>query len=458
MGEPNARGNAVAWAGAAVAAGAAAALAYQGLGTDAIYGALGLVIAAALTVWVAIKPVRGLYAILLALPLDAAGTLITSPVAVTVFHLALLLTLLSWAGHLLLDPTTPRPRLSVLDAGIAALLAAAVWSLPFSLDPRATVVSIVRLVFLWLFFLAFANLIREERVLDRVTKLLVATAVGSGLLAVAQYRDPSLGIGRITVETGPAGETYRRPGALFDDPNYLATFLSVGAIAAVARAFHARRWRDAGIWLAAAGACVAGLLVTSSRTGLVGVALGMVPLVLTAPRARVKWLATACVTLAVAAFALAPGVVMSKVASITDVEGDTSLRTRYLMAASTAEMIAHEPIWGTGLGAFEVAYPAYRRPGALLTILRPHQLPLAMWAEMGLPGLLAEILIIGGVYWVIRKRRHGGWNVYEALGVAGLLAVLLQSLFQYYLYFEYMWLFLALTAVASRLTDGTEEV
>lgn len=445
------------WALIAIAAGLLSGLFAGAVGTGAVVQVFLLAAVLAVAAAVFARPEWGLWFMLLVLPLDTAGRLITSPVTVTVYHLALLLSLAAFGLRWLLEPDLG-PRFSAVDAGVAVLLTAAVWSLPGSLATQATVVAIVRLAFLYLFFVLFSTLLRDEGMLDRCVKIVVFTSALAGLLALAQYRDPGLGIGNMHVQTGFGGTQTLRPAAFFDDPNYLAAFLSLGLIAAAGKLVRSRRALDALVWVVAAGACAGGLLVTFSRTGWVGALVGLVLLVLMTPPPRRRWFLLAMVTLAVLGVALAPGQFTSRLASIGDVKGDTSVGTRYLMFASTVDIIRDNWVFGTGLSAYDKAYPAYRRQGALMSILKPHQLPLAMWAEMGLPGLLAELAIVFAVIWTLKPKLGRRWNAYEAIGSAGLVALLVQSLFQYYLYFEYLWLFLALTVAATRITIETEEV
>jgi O-antigen ligase len=345
----------------------------------------------------------------------------------------------------------------VLDIGIATLIAAALWSLPGSLAPAATVVSTLRLVFLWLFFLLFVTWIRNESSLQRIISIVVGTSCLTSLVALVQYAVPDLPLG-YTHQQVAVGGIFVRPAAFFDDPNYLATMLSIGIIAAIGMAIAARRVAHSVVWLLAVVVMSGGLFVTFSRTGWLGVMFGLVPLILTARPNRRRWLMAASAVLVVVALLAAPGALVSRLASIGDVDGDASVRTRYLMLASSVEMIDDHWVFGTGLSAYEKAYPPYRLLGARQDILKPHQLPLAMWIEMGIVGLVAELLIIGGVVWMLVRRRHRGWNAFEAIGLACLLAILVQSLFQYYLYFEYLWLSMALIAVATRLPASTEEV
>lgn len=393
-------------------------------------------------------PRYGLYAMLFALPLELAGRLTEGPYVVTVYHVTLLLTIVSWGTHRLRRSETSPVEFSLLHAGVFALLGAALWSLPFSLDPPATAIAIIRLAFLTAFFMLFAHLASDSRTMDRILAVMVATATASGGLAVLQFLLPGVLRGEVHVVPIDGG-VFSRPAALFGDPNYLAGFLSVAIIAAVARAVHAPTLRHAVPWLGGALVSGAGLIVTLSRTGWVGVAVGLLVCVFTAPRGRRPRLIAALALGAVLVVALAPGLILGRLGSIGDVQTDPSVGTRVAMYRSTLEIIRDHAVFGTGLAAFEQAYPAYQQPGTL-GVVRPHQLPLALPAEMGVMGLLAELLIIAGVIRSIARRRHAGWNAWEGASVAGLASMTVQSLFQYYLYFEYLWLLLALVLAATR--------
>lgn len=438
----------------ALAGGAGVAVAGRDAALLLVAGAVALAVTAAV-----MRDVQwGLYAMLLVLPLDIAGRVITSPVTITVFHLTLLVTIGAWLVRLGRRDPLARHEWSAVDLGVAALLLAGLWSLPFSLSPAATRMSLLRVVFLVLFYLLFTTFMRDKRTMDRVLVVLVATGAASAGLAIVQTLVPGLGIGYARMVGLGGGVSIARPSAFFDDPNYLATFLSVAIIAGVGRAVHARSWPRALAWLAGTAVSSVGLYITLSRTGWVGAAVGIVVVLLTAPRRRRPRLIAVASVVVLLALVLSPSLLIERLASIGDVTNDKSLATRYLMIGSTAEIIRDRWVFGTGLGAYDVAYPAYREPGSLYQITKIHQLPMAFPAEMGIAGLIAEVLIVVGVFVVIRRRRHSGWNAWESIGVAGLVAILVQSLFQYYLFFEYLWLFLALTVAATRLERPAEEV
>jgi O-antigen ligase len=443
------------WLVAAGTLGAASGLAAaQGTLWAGALAALGV---GAAFVWLAwLRLDVALVALLFTLPLDVYGRVITTPVTVTVFQLGLLAILAAWLARVALraDATL---RFSTVDLGAAALLAAGLWSLPHSLAPSATMFGIVRFGFLWAFEVMYANGIRTSKQLERVVRFLVVTGVLIGLLAIVQYRLPGFHFGIVrAVRTLGGGTAFSRASGLFQDPNYLAGFISACFVAACAMLVHSKGRADAAWWMAGAGVTGLALLVTFSRSGWVGAAVGLVVVLVTAPRRRRAGLIAVAAALAVAIVIAAPPSIVSRTKSIGAVSTDLSVATRYYMVFSTVEMIRDRWVWGTGLAAYDKAYPPYRKPGTLLTILKPHQLPLALWAEMGIAGLLAELALVGGVIAVFWRRRPQGWGPLESVALAGLLTLSTQTFFQYYLYFEYPWLFLALSVAATRIARREE--
>ena len=400
---------------------------------------------------------NGLYLMLLALPLDLAGRIITEPYTLTIYHVVLVVSLLSWGIRAVREGRDRGIEVSFVHLGVLALVLAALWSLPFSLDQHGTVVGAIRLTFSAAFFALFIRHIRDARTMDRVLVFLVVTSACAAALAVLQYFVPTLALGELAT-VGRGMERVIRPAAFFDDPNYLAGMLSVGIVAALGRASYAADLRLALPWLTGAAVSGVGLLLTLSRTGWVGVAAGLAIVVLAAPVKRRAWLVIGVAATLAIVLAASPTVVLERAGSISDVEGDASVSTRFVMFDSSIAMFRDNWVHGVGLEAFDDAYPAYRRIGSMRTITKPHQLPLALPAMMGIAGLLAELLILAGVVIEVVRHRTTGWDAWLSVAVAGLVALLVQTLFQYYLYFEYLWLFLALTVAATRISRSAEEV
>ncbi len=393
----------------------------------------------------------GLFALLLTLPLDIYGRIISNPIPLTAFQVVLAVTLVAWAVRILTDAQRWL-RLSAMDLAVLALVLAAFISVTFSAAPGDTLYAGVRVVFLWLFMLLVENGIREEKQLDRYFGVLIATAVFFGLFGFAQQYVPGFHFGSTHQNLSPDGSVnLSRAAGLFEDPNMFAGYLSACFAAAFAFAVHAKTRKRMLVLLGATGVIGVGLVVTFSRTGWVGALVGAVVVALTAPKGRRARIIGGGLALMLAVMLLAPGQVAERAASIFDTQRDLSNITRYGMYLSTVKMIEHDWVFGTGLAAFEQVYPDYRQPGTILSVRKPHQLPIAFWAEMGVFGLAAEILLVGALVALFWPRRGRPWTVFEAASLAGLLTLLSETFFQYYLYFEYLWLFVALCVVSSRL-------
>ncbi len=393
----------------------------------------------------------GLFALLLTLPLDVYGRLVSEPVPLTAFQVVLAATLVAWAARVLTEPRR-WVRLSVMDVSVLSLILAAFGSVTFSAAPSDTLYAAVRVVFLWLFMLLIENGIREEKQLEWYFGALILTAVFFGLFGFAQQYAPGFDFGNTHQNlSGDGTVNLSRAAGLFEDPNMFAGYLSACFAAALAFAVHARSRRMMILLLSTTAVIGVGLLVTFSRTGWVGAVVGGVVVALTAPRGRRARIVGGALALVLLMMLVAPGQVIERATSIVDVDRDLSNITRYGMYVSTVEMISDDWVGGTGLAAFEQVYPKYRQPGTILSVRRPHQLPIALWAEMGVLGLAAELLLFGGLISLFWPRRGRPWTVYEAASLAGLLTLLSETFFQYYLYFEYLWLFVALCVVSSRL-------
>ncbi len=444
------RVGAVALGAAVLLAAAAAAIAsVSGLhwtSTDAVLSATAAVGLAAVALF---STEAGLVLLILAIPLFDAATLGPSTAPFTAAHVLLGATILGWIARVVRDRRDALPEPSAILGGLGLLVVAGLTSVVVSLAPSTTAFSSVRLFAFFLLAALVARYAEEPHRARRIVYALVAVAVALVGVELLQYVAPGLGIGTIATQGLESTELLMRPAAFFLDPNFLAGYLSAASLVAIAFFVRSRRVREAIIWGAAGAITGFGTVLTFSRSGWVGLAVGLLLIVATAPRDRRRLLVVTALVLAIVAVPFLPSTVTDRVTSLFKPQTVTSLSTRYLMGVSSIEMLDEYWFSGTGLGAFELAYPPYRQPGALPRILHPHQLPLAIWVETGLLGLLAELVLLAGIVIAWRRIAKQG---YPALGVAVLVAVaalVVQSFFQYYLFFEYLWLFLALLAAVS---------
>lgn len=397
----------------------------------------------------------GLVLLLFAIPLFDVATLGPPAVPFTAAHVLLAATIVGWLARVVRDGHSALPRPSFVLGGLGLLVVAGLASAIGSLAPAATAFASFRLLAFFLLAMLVAWRAEEPSRAKRILGLLVVVAVALAGVEAVQYLAPQLGIGTVATQGLESSELLVRPAAFFLDPNFLAGYLSAASLAAIAMLVRSRRWGTAALWAAAGVITGLGTIVTYSRSGWVGFAVGLVVILGTAPKDRRKMLIIATLVLAIAAVPFLPSSVTDRVASLLNPAAVTSLSTRYLMAVSSVQMLGQYWLSGTGLGAFDLAYPPYRQPGALPRILHPHQLPLAIWVEMGILGLLAEVMLLAGIVIAWRRLRVRDYPGISAAVLAAVVALVVQSLFQYYLFFEYLWLFLALlAAVSSREGDA----
>jgi len=435
----------VAMAASLAAVGAASAWLLSGSVLSALLGAA----CGAAAPWIAREPRVGLIAILFALPLDRYGRLTVQPVILTAYHALLVLTLASWIWGMV--RRRERVRWSAVDVGMAVLLFAALWSLPLSMDRSATAVAVVRIAFSVALVALFSNLVTDERWARRILVAFAVTAVVSALIAFAQYWVPGFPIDMPNTVVTADGTVLARARGLFKDANYLGALMAVALVGFAAAASHARSWARAGLWLAGAGVCGVALYLTMSRGSWIGAVAGLAGAALTAPPRRRAVIVAASAGLLVVAVLLAPAALRDRMVSSFDLERDESAATRFYMYASTAEMAKDHPVFGVGLAAFDAAYPPYRLPGTMESIVEPHEVPVALVAETGLAGVLAQIALVAGVVMELRRRRGTARTLYGSVAVAGLAFFAAGVFFEYFLYVEYLWMLLALAVVAGRI-------
>ncbi len=445
----------IAWRDAALvaavvlAAVAAAYASYSGLQWPdydvLLTGTLVVVLATAAVM----SPRVGLALLIVAIPLFDFATLGPVNAPFTAAHVLLAATIAGWVARVVRDGRRALPRPTVLLGGLALLVVAGLGSLVGSLAPATTAMNTFRLLAMLLLAVVVMWRAATPAGAREVVLLLVWVAVALVGVEAVQYALPGLGIGRIATQGLESTALLVRPAAFFLDPNFFAGYLSAASLVCGAMLVRARNWRDGALWAIPGAITAAGMLATYSRTAWVGFAVGAALILLTAPAKRRKSLIIAVLVLAVAAVPFLPSSITDRVATLLKPQSTGSLSTRYLMVVSSVQMLGRYWLVGTGLGAFELAYPPYRQPGSLARILHPHQLFLALWVEMGLLGLLAETVIVAGIGAAWRRLHAMEYPGMSAGILAAAVALVVESFFQYYLFFEYLWLFLALLAAVS---------
>lgn len=178
-------------------------------------------------------------------------------------------------------------------------------------------------------------------------------------------------------------------------------------------------------------------VLTQSRGGFLSLATAViVAVVLYGLRGRLRWRGMiAALLMAGLGFLLVAwvdwGGVVQRYATLDDVRGDASFRSRLLFARHTLQIAADFPLAGTGFGTFQEAYLLYTPGTSSRDLARAHDDYVQLAAECGLLGTAAMIwglivLLARGI--VPGLLRGGGAFRWPIRGLAlGGLALLLHS-------------------------------
>ncbi len=221
---------------------------------------------------------------------------------------------------------------------------------------------------------------RTARLVD-VPRLAAGALIGATLVAVLGLAQAVFGLSAIPQAIGPAGTMANRNLAA----GYLA---SVAPLALVLWDRPSSRR----LAIAALAPILAFLPFTLSRAAAVALALQAVILATRGARseprrarARARLLAGSLVAAVALAFAFG--------LSARDAAKAGSVGIRRSLAASALRMAEERPLLGVGLGRFGALYrgygPVVRNASGPLRVESPHDEPLQVLAETGLPGLLA---------------------------------------------------------------------
>ncbi len=281
-------------------------------------------------------------------------------------------------------PTSPWQR--VVDIGVVALLLAAIASASVAEFQREA----WREVRLCLVEPALLYYLLRSSSHGTVRKLVPSALLLGGMIvaAYALVRYPSA--------TGVIeAEGVRRARSLYGSPNNLALMMERLAPLALAGALWSDARRHRLLCGAAAALLLLALLLTFSRGALlIGLPLSL--LVLGWLRGG-RWRAIAVVGAVLGVIVAISLLGTQRLASLLDLtEGTAFLRLQ--LWRSAAEMIADHPWLGVGPDGFLYYYGDYIRPGAEVErwLSHPHNLALAAWSRLGLPGLVAMLTLLAG--------------------------------------------------------------
>ena len=386
---PSVRGPAIAVGALGAATAAAAVIA---LGAYAVHplAPVGAVVLAGFIALALLRPPLAVAGAMAALPLEAVRLpLGGGGVSPTEGMLALVG--LCWAARALLRPhdaALPEqrdlPLLFALGAVTAGLLVA----------PEPATVQ--RIVMLWALFAAVYLTVRSFTV-DEVRLVAAALVVGAGVLGALGAAE-FLQSGQTATLAG-GGVTQDRAVGTFTDPNYFAAVLVLALFGGLGLAVGDLR-RHGWLLLPAAGA-LAGIAFSLSRGGMLGLATGVLILLLW-PRAQRTLGSLALLALVVLAVGAAPTgtaafePVAERLSTLDG--GSETVRSRRPEIWRVARDVAVDhPIIGVGANQFvhEAAQRGLYERGRVLE--NAHNLPLSLAAESGILALAAFLVFFAQV-------------------------------------------------------------
>jgi O-antigen ligase len=255
---------------------------------------------------------------------------------------------------------TARPR----EVNLALLLlAAALLSVPFAISPGEAWEQFIEFSKVILIFVVAVNVMNTERRLRGLLLLVLAASVMLSFSAFSDYRAGRLELGGTRVKG--------MLGGLFDNPNDLALHLVMMIPLAVGLAFARRGLLRKVVYVLCAALFVAGVVVTFSRGGFLGLAVSSGVMAWKLGRKN-RFVVMTLAALVLCVFIVAaPGGYGQRVSSMFggDVTGSADAR-RDILWRSMLVALRH-PLTGIGIGNFhfqgqrdQVSHNAYTQVAA----------------------------------------------------------------------------------------------
>ena len=413
--------------------------------------------------------------------------------SLAVFELMIALLVLLWALKAIADrrfkvtiPKLALPMLALLAIGLAQSVSfggpdSRVQSL--SMDVEATRSTVTVLFFLVLSFLIASNFFDTRERLHTLVRFLVVYGLVLAVFALIQHFtwDGRFYWFRPTKQYSVFGPFVNR--------NHYAGYMAMLIPAPVGLIMSRGVPKDAWLLFGFA-ATIMGLtvVVSLSRGGMVSIFAGLIFVAVMSgrkalaggksrdrrsseggsrSRMTIRIGAVAVIALAIAVGVIwigAEGVINRAAQSIDDQSLPSQMKHfgREWIWKDTLTMFSHNPITGTGLGAYETVYPNYTRGSGFLVVQYAHNDYLQLLSDAGIVGGIAGVWFLFLLIKAIARgtRSSDPLKAGLALGCGGgIFAILVHSLFDFNLQIpSNCLLFLFLAAVVERIAATVSEV
>ncbi len=322
------------------------------------------------------------------------------PLPTTLLEGLILVTIALWAAGRL-QTREWRPARTSLEIPIALLLVAGIVGIAVS-PGHVGALGIYRAYFIEpiaLFYVAL-DLLRKPDDFRTVVGGFVAGATVFAILNLGAWVIALATTKLVDIDLGNA------PKALYTSPNSVAMFLEPAVALAAGFALHSGNRRDRTVALVCLPFLLASLVATLSRAGLLTLAVLALVVVLTMRSRRLKLGLLGALAIGGVVILQIPPVARRMAHQFDPSYPYNSFENRLVIWKNTLHMLRDHPIFGAGLRAYAIVMRPYVTTPAGVPELYAHNIFLSMWAELGLLGLAAFVVLLGILLW-------RGWSAFS---------------------------------------------
>lgn len=350
-----------------------------------------------------------LTAFFLGLPFDKLGKLFPADTSylgiLTVPKLLLGLVMLAWIAKVLIskdDRIFQYENANPLTLILLVCSLIGVLSLAGAYNKAHCVFYLVRRLSIFLLFVVLINMIRDERLLDRLLLATLVSYAGVALVGIYEFVTGKAilvalwgeGVGRVKELPYLVGQQGTRIRGFTGDPDFHGVSMLLPMMIALVKAILTRSRICKIAMMVLIGLFAFNVLATGSR-GTALCVVGAVLIFFVLSRFRRRFL-----TIGVILFVLGGLFIFARVETtllpmerFTGKSGSKSIQYRFGLAQMAFEMIRDHPFIGVGTGTFVIVYHRYLNPKVPKDPLWTHNSFLQVWAENG---LVAFLLYIAG--------------------------------------------------------------
>lgn len=306
--------------------------------------------------------------------------------------------------------------------------------------------------------IVMVNSIKTKEELNRIITLLVFSATIVALIGLYQYvAGVEIDAAWVDVENNP--DIKARVFSVFGNPNVLAEYLIMMIPLSISLMWYSKKIYKKVLFLGTSLILILAIVLTMSRGGWLGFAFSALVFILLVDR---RFLLS-IIPITLAGVYLLPQTYLNRILSIGNFN-DSSNAYRLKMWEITMEIIGDFPLAGVGFGhlPFKQTFETYIRT---MPTYHAHNTFLEIAAELGIPGLIAFLLIIFVVFkYSIKElisKDHTYITIISAGVLSGLAGVLAHGAVENVLYLTRIifsfWIMIGFLLVLLRLNKKVNE-